>query len=102
MPHSGEIIAILLIGELNRQFLQLLVIDRGRRIQHHIPAAVVLRESDKIADTLAAAEDRAEPVESECNASMRGSAVFKGAKQEPELMLGLLRAHAQGRKHFLL
>ena len=54
---------------LQVEFLQLLWIDGCRGIDHHIPAAVVLREGNKIPDGFLPAEDGNQPVKAEGDAA---------------------------------
>ena len=47
------------------QFLKLYLINRGGGINHHISAAVVLREGDKVAYGLLSAKQRYQSVKAE-------------------------------------
>lgn len=84
------------------QLVELRRVDGRRCIEHHVAAGIVLRESDVVADRLRAAEQRAQTVETECQAAVRGRAVFEGVHQEAEALLRLLGREAQQFEHLLL
>src|SRR5688572_5935130 len=62
----------------NAKFSQLFLADLRRRIDHHITAGVVLRESNEVSDAFCSPKERAKPVESKGDAAVRGRTIFKG------------------------
>ena len=84
------------------QFIKLLFIDRARCIQHHIPAGIIFGKCDEVADAFTSANDGTEPVETECDATMRWCAIFKGSQQETKFMLLFFFIHSKCCKHFFL
>ena len=84
------------------QFVQLGRIQDTRSIEHNISSRIVLRESDVVADRLRAAEQRAQTVETERKAAVRGRSVLEGVHQEAEALLRLLGREAQQFEHLLL
>ena len=84
------------------EFIQLTLVNGGRCIQHHVPAAVVFRERNKVANGFTAANYCTQPVEAKSDAAMRRCSVFEGPKQKSEFVLLFFFVHAKGSKHFFL
>ncbi len=76
------------------QLIQLPLICRARRIDHHIAPHVVFREGDKVADRVGAVHYGGQVVEAKGNTPVRRGAVFKSAEQEAELRFGLFGREA--------
>ena len=68
---AGDSGGVLLQIQLYLQLPELFVINGRWRIQHNIPARVVFREGDKVADAFAATEDGTQAVETKGQATMR-------------------------------
>lgn len=88
--------------DIQVKFVELDLVDGGRRIDHHVAALVVLREGNVIPDGIASAEQCAYPVEAECKTSVRWSAELEGIDDEAELVCGLFLADAENFEHPLL
>ena len=81
------------------RLVELRLVDVARGVEHHVAAGVVLREGDLVAHRLRAAEQRAQTVETERKAAVRGRAVLEGVHQEAETLLRLFRREAQQLEH---
>ena len=100
MLHSN--LLLLRLAQLQIQLVELRLVDVARGVEHHVAAGVVLREGDVVADRLRAAEQRAQTVETERKAAVRGRSVLEGVHQEAEALLRLLGREAQQFEHLLL
>ena len=98
--HSN--LLFLRLAQLQIQLVELRLVDVARGVEHHVAAGVVLREGDVVADRLRAAEQRAQTVETERKAAVRGRSVLEGVHQEAEALLRLLGREAQQFEHLLL
>ena len=97
MLHSN--LLLLRLAQLQIQLVELRLVDVARGVEHHVAAGVVLREGDVVADRLRAAEQRAQTVETERKAAVRGRSVLEGVHQEAETLLRLFRREAQQLEH---
>lgn len=84
------------------EFMELLVIDVRRGIDHQVAAGVIFWEGDEIAYGFLAAQKGYKPVKAKGNAAVRGGSVFEGIHQKAELLPGFFFAEAQELKHFVL
>ena len=73
-----------------------------RSVEHHVAALIVLGECDEVADALLSAEEGAETVKAECDASVRRSTVLESVDQEAEAVVRILMAEAEDLEHTLL
>lgn len=83
------------LAQFEVELVELRLVEPRRGVEHHVAAGVVLREGDVVADRVRAAEERAEPVETEGQTSVRGRTELEGVHQEAELLLRPLGREAQ-------
>ena len=88
-------LSLLLHVDSQVQLVELLLLEWGRGIQHHVASAIVLGEGDAITDTVEAGEERYPTVETVCKTSVRGCTVLEGIQQEAELLLCLFGGEAE-------
>src|ERR1700738_1995504 len=78
------------------------MVNGGRCIEHYVPARVIFGKGNEITNGLTSSKEGAEPVESERDASMRGSSIFKSPQEETKFMHRFFHGHTKGSKHFFL
>ena len=87
---------------MEEEFVHLLLVDVGWRINHHIASLVVLREGDIVADGFLTTEEGADAVKTECKTSVRRSAELECIDDEAEFVVRVFLADAQNLEHPLL
>ena len=103
MPYRYDLLGFFfLVSALEEEFIHLGIVDNRRSLSHNVSSHIVLRECDVVADGLLAAEQRAEPVESESQSSVRRSSELEGVHQEAETVFCLLVSESQDLEHPLL
>src|SRR5690606_41035355 len=73
--------------QLQAQLIELLRLDRGGCLEHDVDAALVLRESDDVADALLAGEDHDRAVDAEGDTAVRRRAVLARGENRAEAPL---------------
>ena len=84
------------------QFVELFRVEHARGVEHHVAAAVVLREGDTVADGVEFCEDAHEAVETESKSCVRRCAIFECVDEEAELGHSALRCETEYLEHLLL
>ena len=81
---------------------QLLGVDLGRRVRHHVRSALRLGERDDVADRAALRHEHDEAVETESDTAVRWRAVLEGVHHEAELLTRLFLREPDGLEDLLL
>ena len=87
---------------MEEEFVHLLLVDVGWRINHHVASLVVLREGDIVADGFLTTEEGADAVKTKCKTSVRRSAELECIDDEAEFVVCVFLADAQNLEHSLL
>src|SRR5204863_5120707 len=77
-------------------------IDFGGRVGHQIHCPIIFREGHHVADTLFAADQHDQAIESERDSAVWRCAESKRAQQMTKLRLPILRTDPERLEHFLL
>src|SRR4030095_295404 len=93
---------LLVFGQFNSQIAQLSWIDFRRRLRHEVHGAVVLRESHHVANTLFAADQHNQTIETERDSAMWRRAEPKRTQQMAELQFSSFRIDPERLEHFFL
>src|SRR5690606_14855573 len=86
----------------NKKFVELFFVDFRWCVDHHIPARIVFREGDEVANCLLSAENCNQSVESESQSTMRRRSILEGVHQKSELIAGFFLRKSEMPEHELL
>ena len=84
------------------KFIELLLIDSRRSIEHDIASGIVLREGNAVADTVETGKDAHPTVEAVGQTAVRRCTILKGIHQEAKLRLCLFRSESKNLEHLRL
>ena len=94
--------SLFLYVDCQAEFIQLLLVDNTRGIEHNIATAVVLGERYDIADAVKFSKEAYETVQAVCQTTMRRCAILEGVHEETELLLCLFGGEAEDFEYLLL
>src|SRR4029077_4230421 len=88
--------------QLHTKKIELILINRGRRVRHQVLRLCRLREGDHFADGLFASEQSSNTVETQSDAAVRRCPIRQRIEEEAEAISTLLLAEAQHLEHAVL
>ena len=84
------------------QLLELLWLNRRRRIRHHISGCLVLWEGNHFTNIRLIRQDHTDPINARCNPAMRRRAELKGLQHMTESFMSNFRLQSDQRKYLFL